>query len=463
MYLSLCLIIKDENSYLQEWMDYHILLGVEHFWIYDNESAEPVAATLKDYIDRGRATVNTIQGRAMQLHAYDHCLRTYGPASTWIGFIDADEFIVTHPPERLDTYLKKFEAYGGLAVSSLFYGHGGNIARPAGGQIAAYRLRTPNAFSHNRLIKSIVQPGAVLHPISPHSFLYREGQFCVNEDCKRVDAQDFPCRIKTIQLNHYFTRSQEEWNQKLSRGRGDSPIPYKDERGAKVNAYANVYDGSILELIAALLPEAPKNAAVLAKKARAESPYLLDLLHRATEKSAPPEKKSLPSGQVSPRPELVEYYEEVESGIRLFEEGKLAEARDFWAKQIVKYPFDPLRYVNFSTVSLRQGDFPSAWEALSRAWRIAPRSLFVLLSMSEYFYAIGDYAQVEKTSILAAAEGDLKPEGVALLAISQWKQGKYAEAKKTASPLLDQLGRTEVDNPLFKELINLFSEKKVRH
>jgi len=30
--LSLCLICKDENDYLAEWLDHHILAGVDRFY-----------------------------------------------------------------------------------------------------------------------------------------------------------------------------------------------------------------------------------------------------------------------------------------------------------------------------------------------------------------------------------------------------------------------------------------------
>jgi hypothetical protein len=458
MYLSFCLIARDENDYLQEWLDYHILLGVEHFWIYDNESAVPLSETLKEYVERGWVTIHTIHGRAMQLHAYDHCLQTYGALSTWIGFIDTDEFIVTHPPVLLNTFLKNFEGFGGFAVSSLFFGHGGNTKRPAGGQIAGYRSRTPDEFSKNRLVKMIVQPQTVINPISPHSFLFKESFFCVNENWKRVDAQDFPCSVKTIQLNHYFTRSRDEWNQKLSRGRGDSPVPYKDDRGSKVNQFSTVVDTSIFDLIHSVLPEAPKDLQTWKKKVKPDSPDLINLLHQAMEKIEPPQINISGAAEVFPRPELIAYYQEVESGIRLYEEGKLAEARDFWVSQISRFPFDPLRYTNFSHISLRLGDFESAWTALAQAWRIAPQSLYVLLGMTEYFFTIGNYAQAEKTSLLCAAIGDLKPEGLALLAISQWKLGKQKEARITAQPLFTNSSSKEFDTPLFKELFSLISK-----
>ena len=80
-YLSLCLICKDENDYLPEWLDYHILMGVDRFYIYDNESRISLRESLADYIARGWAVVMNIPGKAAQLFAYDHCLQI------WIKYI----------------------------------------------------------------------------------------------------------------------------------------------------------------------------------------------------------------------------------------------------------------------------------------------------------------------------------------------------------------------------------------
>ena len=35
--LAVVAIIKNETPYLQEWLDYHLLAGVNHFYIYDNQ------------------------------------------------------------------------------------------------------------------------------------------------------------------------------------------------------------------------------------------------------------------------------------------------------------------------------------------------------------------------------------------------------------------------------------------
>lgn len=447
MYLSLCLIVKDENSYLQEWLDYHILLGVEHFWVYDNESSIPVKETLKPYLDSGWVTVHTIEGKGRQLFAYDHCLRTHGSDSRWIGFIDTDEFIIPRQGISLAEFLKPFESFGGLGISSLFFGSGGNKIRPDVGQIAGYQWRGPDTLSLNRLVKMIVQPEKVILPISPHSFLFKEGWWCVNESGLRVDAQRFPCHVEKIQVNHYYTRSEEEWAKKLSRGRGDAGDPYSDIRWTRIHQFTNVKDGSAVGVIQKILDHSGSHLKVTKNN-------LLKVIHRvAMEKTHPPCVSPADGGIAVPREELAEYYNEVAIGPDLIEAGRLPEARDFYARQISKFPFDVTRYTNMAFVCLKLGDYQTTWSLLAQAWRIAPQSLFVLYGMIDYFYTIGDFAKVEKTSLLAAAQGELEHVGIATLALARWKLGKKEEARSLTQSLIPLLSESDRKEPLFKELL----------
>ena len=49
-YISICLLAKNENNYINEWLKWHIDLGVEHFYIYDNDSDIPLINNIyKDY------------------------------------------------------------------------------------------------------------------------------------------------------------------------------------------------------------------------------------------------------------------------------------------------------------------------------------------------------------------------------------------------------------------------------
>ena len=39
-YFSICAIFKDESLSIKEWIEYHKLIGVEHFYLYNNNSTD---------------------------------------------------------------------------------------------------------------------------------------------------------------------------------------------------------------------------------------------------------------------------------------------------------------------------------------------------------------------------------------------------------------------------------------
>ena len=44
------------HSTSPQWIEYHRLLGVEHFYIYDNNSEDAILARLQGYMDAGVVT-----------------------------------------------------------------------------------------------------------------------------------------------------------------------------------------------------------------------------------------------------------------------------------------------------------------------------------------------------------------------------------------------------------------------
>ena len=39
-YLSIWALYQDEAPYMREWIEFHRLMGVEHFFLYDHDSAD---------------------------------------------------------------------------------------------------------------------------------------------------------------------------------------------------------------------------------------------------------------------------------------------------------------------------------------------------------------------------------------------------------------------------------------
>ena len=221
-YLTLVAIAKDETRNLREWLVYHALLGVESFIIYDNESSVPIQETLAPFLRDGFLTVVELPGQNMQVKAYNHALRVFGKTTRWMGFIDLDEYVVPLATDDLRHFLTDYEDHAGLTMNWVMYGSGGHAKRPHGLLIENYTTRLPLEYRDNHHIKSIVKPACTLRALSPHSFAYREGCSAVNPEGMPVSSPFSPVCVDKIRINHYFFRSQEEFEDKIKRGRADT-------------------------------------------------------------------------------------------------------------------------------------------------------------------------------------------------------------------------------------------------
>ncbi len=251
-YLALCCIVKDEDRYLKEWLAYHALLGVEHFYIYDHSSHFPVKKLLENFADTSRVTVRRIAGERMQLPAYDDCLRSFGASCAWIGFIDCDEFILPMRDNDLRVLLAEFEAYGGLAAPWHLFSASGYEKRPEGLVIQNYTEAF--ALQESFQIKSFVRPPRTVQCLNPHYFRYEPGYFCVNEDHYPI-SPGLQCSFspgRLVRVNHYFLKSREDFAHKIERGCADrkqSAIFHTMERFDNAAGKPTVPDRKILRFL----------------------------------------------------------------------------------------------------------------------------------------------------------------------------------------------------------------------
>lgn len=96
MKVSLCAIIKHENKYIREWIEYYKNLGFDHIYLYDNNELdyEPLDTLLKDY--KWFVTllnVRDVKNDRLQYICYEHCYKHYSSLYDWMAFFDADEFL----------------------------------------------------------------------------------------------------------------------------------------------------------------------------------------------------------------------------------------------------------------------------------------------------------------------------------------------------------------------------------
>ncbi len=210
---------KDENTYLFENIEYHSKIGVDHFFIYDNQSLRPLK---HDFKNHKNVTVIDWDDNKKSSHcrAFDNCLIHHGHKSQWIGFIDTDEFLVIKKHNNIKKFLKGFEQFAALGVNWKCFGSSGHIKKQRS-IIESYTIA--KNVGDNKHIKSIVQPKWTIGTNkNPHAFKYSDNKFCVNENKERITGPWHTPSHKLIQLNHYVTRSREDFELKRKRGGGNT-------------------------------------------------------------------------------------------------------------------------------------------------------------------------------------------------------------------------------------------------
>ncbi|MBI9044050.1 MAG: glycosyltransferase family 92 protein [Anaerolineaceae bacterium] len=436
--ISLCLIARNEAEYLEEWLDYHILLGVDRFYIYDNESIIPIKEVIKTYIDTGWVHVFEIQGKSQQLFAYDHCLANYGERTQWMGFIDADEFLVLKENLDIKQFLERYEQFGGLAVSSLFFGSNGKKTKPKEGQIQAFTRRTLKTYYFNRFVKSIVQTEKVLFPDSPHGFTYKEGSICVNENGFHVASQTIPNSISKIQLNHYICRSQEDMTVKLVNGVGGAGRAYKKDRFEQIDRLSNEEDHAISTWLEAYFKYIDDGKIFKKIKNTTNEQELVckKAMHVYAQKKTPSSCDPAKDQKITFRNGFLKFWNAINQLKDLRQRGELELYQALNDQMIQEYPNRTSSYAAFADFCMQFPDrYDQAWAYLWKGWQIQPMTFETMTAMVNYFVLIRDYQQVEKICHLMLKQGQDDIDTRFRLAWLYVNLNRMDEAVKFAYPI----------------------------
>lgn len=215
-YLAACLCFKDAARDLAEWLEFHRLVGVEHFYLYNNESSDHYAEVLRPYRDAGLVTFHDWPGAVQQAATYEHCIETYRQEARWIAFVDDDEFLFPTTGDDLRSKLVRYEDFAGIGVCRTVFGASGHEKRPEGLVIESY-TRRQRALGTK--IKSIVNPLEV-RSATVHAFGYLRGAHAVDEKKRILAGADIrDPSVERLCMNHYYTKSFEDFRRKVERGR----------------------------------------------------------------------------------------------------------------------------------------------------------------------------------------------------------------------------------------------------
>ncbi len=247
--LSVVAILKNEAPYVREWIEYYRLLGATKFYIYDNDSQDSVKEAISDYIDSGIVVYKYFPGKYRQNMAYTDAINNYASKTRFMAVVDLDEFIVPIDDKLtlidvLKNIVRRKPYAAGVTIPWLMYGSSHHKKRPQGLVIDNYLYRAQDSFMLN--IKTVFNPRLANGYNNPHYPIYKYGAFSINENGHIIIGKfDNNKSCKQIRINHYFTKSEEEFRAKVARGSADKTPDRSFDNFVQVDKN-DIYDGIML-------------------------------------------------------------------------------------------------------------------------------------------------------------------------------------------------------------------------
>lgn len=227
---AVCGIARDEDRYIAEWIAFHLAIGFDHIFIYDNLSVNPISSLLKQRILLNKVTVirwPAIPNDNAQLSAYRHFLHTYQDWVEWAAVIDLDEFINLKQDRSILQFLNRFPSASAIEINWRIFGSSGEVSYQRRPMIERFKTASNIEFEPNILVKTIHRLSQT-EMIYVHYGKYKNDAIVVSTDGTNIEASDRIKQAETnyavAQINHYFVKSREEWEAKLRRGYADSTV-----------------------------------------------------------------------------------------------------------------------------------------------------------------------------------------------------------------------------------------------
>lgn len=216
-YFSVAAIFKHEEPYIGDWVKYHLGLGVEHIYLYDNDSPDKSARIAKE-VGGDRVSIEPCPGSPAQKVAYHRCLASHKMETRWLAFLDIDEYLVTYAP--VNEVLHAYERHPALCPHWILFGSNGRLVYTP--EPVPVRF-TRSQLGVNPHVKSIVNPVLTGEWITPHRFTHPNSP--VDENHNPITMQDsIPPNgtADVIYVAHYSTKSKQECLERRNRPRSDT-------------------------------------------------------------------------------------------------------------------------------------------------------------------------------------------------------------------------------------------------
>jgi len=214
IFLNIC----NEENYIGEFVYYHLLIGFDHIYIYDTSNNYSMKNSMLNRNLKVTIIHKPLNGRdfnRVQCENMTEFNNEYKLKYKWCAMIDCDEFIVLKKHSSINEFLNSINLNSGcLGINWKLFGTNGHKKYE---QIPVINRFTKCGNYLDQHIKSISIMEDVDFYNNPHFPILKSGKQ-INEKNKIYPMGAFHTNSTNdlIQINHYVTKSVEEYDKRNS-------------------------------------------------------------------------------------------------------------------------------------------------------------------------------------------------------------------------------------------------------
>ena len=237
-------IVKNENQYIKEWVDYHLNLGFDTIFVNDNNDieGESVKDILKDYVKskkvvilnrRGEVIVRNnklLNSKGLQEYCMEECYHLFQSQYDWFAIIDIDEFICLD--ERFDNSVKAFlsqphfDSADMIKMKWLIMDDNDSIQYSEGNVVDRFpnknydcELNNENKCFYRSNIKNFELYKGTHNTLNPNDVCCAtDGSYMIANDTNTSLINRLVLTYQDCYIKHYATKSLEEYCERKLKG-----------------------------------------------------------------------------------------------------------------------------------------------------------------------------------------------------------------------------------------------------
>lgn len=211
--VAMCVIAKNENLYINEFLTYYKNLGIKKIFLYDNNDlfGENFTDVISNDIKSNFVELIDVRGKEeFQVEAYNDCYQKNLNKYSWFLFVDVDEFLYIKNNISLTDFLtdKRFTNCSNIHFNYKEFGDSGLLnydERPI-------KERFTKNFRYILAIKTIVKGGIKHAKMHIHRSLNVQN-YCNSNGEKIIPGDIYTDKItvEKAEIRHYITKTIGEF------------------------------------------------------------------------------------------------------------------------------------------------------------------------------------------------------------------------------------------------------------